>query len=119
MNAGLQLFATASARDSSPWPPDFQHLMRSPRTSSEPLHLNRVACVTVPVSSAAASVMTLNAEPGSYVSVTMRFFESSSSVFASERGGFEESNVGYVPIARISPVFGFIRIPCTLLALLM
>ena len=65
MNAGLHELATASPKDCVPCPAERQHLIRSPLTSRLPLQLNVVLTVTAPVSSADASVMTLNVEPGS------------------------------------------------------
>ena len=65
MKAGLQLFWTAWASVSLPWPRVRQHLIFWPSTFSDPLQLKEVASFTVPESRAAASVTILNTDPGS------------------------------------------------------
>src|SRR5262245_15615020 len=66
--------------------------------------VNRVRGLMVPAWSAADTVMTLLTEPGSYTSVTDRLRRSFGFASAKLFG----SNHGYVAIARISPVRGFI-----------
>ena len=65
MKAGLQLFWTAWANVSLPWPRVRQHLIFCPSTFKDPLQLKVVESFTVPESRAAARVTTLKTEPGS------------------------------------------------------
>ena len=116
MKAQLHEFSHASASVWWPWLP--QQRMRSVRKVSEPSHSNVLSIVTVPESSAAASVMILKIEPGSNVSVTERLRDMAMSVVTSLRSGLFRSNVGFVAVARISPVDGSMTMPVTVFALL-
>ena len=114
---GLQEFCTALYSVCEPCPPCFQHFILSPFTMQPPSQLKPVSAVTLLLSSAAASVISLNVEPGSYESVTTRLRISELSSAMSLLGGELGSKSGWVVSAFISPVVQSIIIPCTLIAL--